>query len=62
MKRYFKNLRNHPGLGYARFYTLLGGIAGFQRDGTLKSAAVGALVMSIFWIPVLITANHHYDD
>lgn len=62
MKRYFKNLCRHPGLGYASFYTLLGAMAGSQRDGTLRSAAVGALVMSVFWIPVLITANHHYDD
>jgi hypothetical protein len=62
MKRYLRNLSNHPGLGYASFFTMLGALAGFQRDGTLRSSVIGALVMSVFWIPVLITSNHHYDD
>lgn len=57
MKRYLKDLSEHPGLGYATFMSLLGALAGFQRQETLRSAAVGALVMSIGWIPVLITAR-----
>ena len=59
MKRYLRNLANHPGLGCATFLTVAGAIAGRESP---RGILAGALVMSVFWIPVLITANHRYDD
>ena len=59
MRRYLRNLANHPGLGWAALFTLGGAMAGRESP---RGMLAGALVMSVFWIPVLITANHHYDD
>lgn len=55
MKRYLRNLRHHPGVPIATAMTLMGALAG---KGSPRGAIVGALVMSVFWIPVLITARH----
>jgi hypothetical protein len=57
MRRYLYNLSRHPGLPIAALYSVLGAIVGAMRDGTVASVATGSLLMSIFWIPVLLTAN-----
>jgi hypothetical protein len=59
LKRYLRNLANHPGLGYASFFTLLGAMAG---RGSPRGMLAGSLIMSIFWIPVFITSWHFYDE
>jgi hypothetical protein len=53
-RRYLRNLSRHPGLGYATLLTTLGGVAG-------RGSPRGVMLMSIFWIPVLITSWHNYD-
>ena len=52
-RRYLRNLWRHPGLGYATFMTFVGAVAG--RRGSTHGVIIGALVGSIFWIPVLVT-------
>jgi hypothetical protein len=60
-KRYWHNLVNHPGLHFAVYITLyLIGMALFMKS--LELVIIGALSCSIFWIPVLITSWHFYDN
>ena len=62
MRRYLRSLARHPGLFYATFFTALGAAGGAQR-GSANAVAVGAAMMSIFWIPVLVTAaQYDYDQ
>jgi hypothetical protein len=56
MKNYLRNLRRHPGLPYAALLTVFGAIAGAGR-GNATGALVGGLIMSIYWLPVLLTAR-----
>lgn len=53
-RRYLYALRRHPGTPIAVWMMVLGGIAG--AEGGWDGAAVGVLVMSVSWVPVLITA------
>ena len=57
VKAYIKGLSEHPGIGYATGYTLIGAIVGLQKDASLGSALRGALIMSVFWVPVLLTVR-----
>ena len=54
MKTYYDNLMQHPGLPYAAILTASGAAAGAGRAG-IKGALAFGLVMSVFWIPVLLT-------
>jgi hypothetical protein len=56
MKTYLNRLRRHPGLGYVALLTIFGVAAGAGR-GNASGALVGGLIMSVFWIPVLLTAR-----
>lgn len=58
MRRYLLALHRHPGVPIMAVLTPLGFIAGLARpDGpTLGGGLFGAAVMSVFWIPVLLTA------
>jgi hypothetical protein len=62
MKEYIARLKKHPGVPVALTCQGMGFIAGFNRvDGNLTSALVGVGVMSLFWIPVLLTAQKHKE-
>jgi hypothetical protein len=55
---YWQILKQHPGVPIAFVCQGMGFAAGFNRaDGNITSALVGIGVMSLFWIPVLITAR-----
>jgi len=58
MAAYFRRLPSHPGFGIALIYSALGAVAGSRGN---RGAIVGALVTSIFWVPVLITNRSRYD-
>ena len=58
MKRYLRSLSRRPGRFYASFFTSLGATLGAQR-GSFQSSLAGAAIMSIFWIPVLVTAAQY---
>jgi hypothetical protein len=49
---YFRKLKRHPGTSWAAFLSGVGALAG--RDSA-RGVIVGTLVMSIYWIPVLLT-------
>ena len=53
MRRYLRNLSRHPGVIIAVILTVIGLIAG---------GPVGAAIMTIFWIPVLLTTRHTPDS
>ena len=62
MKAYFRRLPKHPGFNLALVFSLMGFVAGATaHQGGTKRALVGALVMSVYWIPVLITNRSRYD-
>jgi len=52
MKNYWRKLMRHPGAPWAAVLSGTGALAG--RDSP-RGVIVGTLVMSIYWIPVLIT-------
>jgi hypothetical protein len=52
MKSYWQKLLRHPGTPWAAFLSVIGAFAG---RNSLQGVIVGTLVMSIYWIPVLIT-------
>jgi hypothetical protein len=54
---YFRRLPNHPGFGIALICSVMGAVAGRGNRG----AIVRVLVMSIFWVPVLIANRSRYD-
>lgn len=54
--KFVRSLERHPGTPWASLFTLLGGIAGLQREPTLESMLWGAGIMGTLWIPVLLTA------
>lgn len=56
MNRYFSNLLNEPGFPIASFLTFIGFLSGATGDYWLEHGLIGALMMSIFWIPVLLSA------
>lgn len=55
MKGYFRRLANHPGVFPAFGLTIMGAIAG--REGGARGMVAGAMAMSIFWLPVMLTAR-----
>jgi hypothetical protein len=52
MARYLHRLRHHPGVPWAAFFSGTGALAGRDSAGGM---VIGTLVMSIYWIPVLVT-------
>jgi hypothetical protein len=52
MADYFRRLKRHPVLPWAAFLSGTGALAG--RDSA-RGVIIGTLVMSISWIPVLIS-------
>lgn len=56
MSAYWKRLKRHPGVPIASFFSVTGAIPGL-RSGSWQHVAVGVAIMSVFWIPVLITAR-----
>jgi hypothetical protein len=52
MTDYFRKLKRHPGTPWAAFLSGVGALAG--RDSP-RGVIFGTLVMSIYWIPVLLT-------
>jgi hypothetical protein len=59
MAKYLKALRRHPGVPIASALTALGFVAGASGERWLLSGALGAAVMSVFWLPVLLTAGRN---
>lgn len=49
---YFRRLKHHPGTPWAAFLSGTGALAG--RD-SVRGVIIGTILMSIYWIPVLIT-------
>ena len=58
IKRFWRSLRGHPGVPIVLALMPMGFIAGASNphNGVLAGGLFGAAVMSLFWIPVLITA------
>lgn len=55
---YWQRLKRHPGVPIAFACQGMGFVAGLRRvDGDLTTALIGMAIMSVFWIPVLITAR-----
>jgi hypothetical protein len=54
MREFWQSLKRHPGMPIASYLSALGLIAGM--DGGFWKAIGGFSIMSVFWIPVLITA------
>lgn len=63
MNRFIAELKQHPGVGYACMFTVLGFIAGVSRKSepmSLMGGLMGALIMgSVCWGIVLTTAWKH---
>lgn len=59
MKEYFKRLKEHPGVGYASAFTVMGFLAGAQNKSAVHwyvGGMYGALAMGIVvWSMVLIS-------
>jgi hypothetical protein len=55
MKTYRQSLSGHPGVPIAAACSGFGFIAGLM-NGSLLRAFGGLAIMSVFWVPVLITA------
>ena len=58
MRRYLRSLAHHPGLFYVSFLTAIGAAVG-AKSGSIRAVVVGVAMMSIFWIPVLVTAAQY---
>ena len=58
LQQFFKALRNHSGLIPAIYLPIFGFFAGVgnRNMGWLEGGIFGFCVMSLVWIPVLITA------
>lgn len=60
MKRFIAELKQHPGVGYACMFTLMGFVAGASRKSAptdLLGGLMGALIMGgVCWGIVLTTA------
>lgn len=56
MSKYFNNLLNEPGFPIASFLTFIGFLSGANGEYWFEHGLLGALIMSIFWIPVLLSA------
>lgn len=68
-KKFCRSLSAHPGKPIALILTCLGALAGLGNKHSvgheLAYMAFGACVMSLYWVPVLITAwqvRHRYDE
>lgn len=58
MREYFKRLKDHPGVGYAFAFTIMGAMAGAQNKSgpPLTGALFGGLLMGVIvWSMVLIS-------
>ena len=55
MSDYLKRLSIHPGLPIAGVFTLAGFVVGLEHG--LRGALLTALIASVVWVPVLITAR-----
>jgi hypothetical protein len=53
MRTYFRRLQNHPGVPIATMFSLFGVVAALIQGMDWYMG----LPMSIFWIPVLLTAR-----
>ena len=59
LSAYWRSLCRHPGVPIATAFSIFGFVAGVQRaHGVhwLHSGLLGAAIMSVFWVPVLLTA------
>lgn len=58
LSKFWKRLKNHPGVSVAIALQLMGSFAGLtsRQDNVGLRALVGFGIMSIFWIPVLLTS------
>jgi uncharacterized membrane protein len=57
MQKYAKSLVRHPGVPIATACTIIGFVAGASKgDDWIMGGAIGATIMSVFWVPVLWTA------
>jgi len=57
MRTYLKRLRHHPGVLPATAWTILMILAGATGDHPVSGAAFGALLSTLVWLTVLITAR-----
>lgn len=58
-RKFIMSLSNHPGVAVVFALNVLGFIAGFGRlrpPSGMAGGLLGATIMSIFWVPVLLTA------
>lgn len=53
MSEYFRRLRKNQGVPWAAFFSGMGALNGLSYS--TKGVIVGTLIMSIFWIPVLLS-------
>lgn len=54
---YIQRLKKHPGVPIAAALTCLGFAAGAKGEHWIVSGLIGAAIMSVFWLPVLLTAR-----
>lgn len=59
MKKYFIGLTNHPGVPVAVTLQVFGFLAGLDKvqGFWFFNGLTGAVIMSVFWIPVLLTVR-----
>ena len=57
LRAYLDRLKRHPGVPIATACSALGFVAGAHGIHWLRLGLIGAAIMSVFWIPVLITAR-----
>lgn len=56
LQKYARALRAHPGVPIAAVLTALGFVSGAMGEHWIFGGMRGAAIMSVFWIPVLVTA------
>ena len=56
LSAYWRSVCHHPGVPIATGCSIMGFVAGAHGVHWLSSGLLGALIMSVFWIPVLRTA------
>lgn len=62
LNKYWRSLQRHPGTPIAAWFLLLGFASGACKTPWYIGGALGAAVMSVFFIPVLVTAWSMRND
>ena len=56
LRAYWRRLCRHPGVPIASICSGMGFAAGAHGSHWLRSGLLGFALMSLFWVPVLLTA------